>query len=328
MSDILDQNEVDALLSGVASGEIETETDQPSSEMGDAAYDLTNPERVVRDKMPSLGVIHDKFIRLFQNSLSSLLRKDVDVQILNFEIMKYVRYVETIPLPSSMSILRIVPNDGVMILEMNSKIVFSLMDILCGGSGTERYKVEGRDFTSIEQRIIEKIVNLAAQDLVASWKPIVPLSLSLENIEVNPHFISVVERNETLVVYTFEVAIEQVTCSLKICLPYSSIEPFRVQLSGEMQSETVRKQDPAITERLRDNLKQMSVQVVVEVGHGQVTFRDLLHLQVGDVISLDRDQDSPCEVKCEGVNKFRGFPGQSKGKMAVQVASSSTKGGK
>ncbi len=321
MADILDQSEVDALLRGVASGDLETETDQPPSDAEEMVYDLTNPERIIRGKMPALTVVHDKFVKGFQMSLSNYLRKDVEVQILSFDVMKYVRFIETIPMPASLCMLKVAPNNGVMIVVMDAQIVFSMMDILCGGTGSSRFKVEGRDFTALEQRIIEKVVLRAAEEMTAAWKQVVPLELSLARMETNPRFVQSVERTETLVIYTFEVVMDQVTCNLRVCIPYSTIEPFRTQLSGELQTEKVLEQNQRENRRLQRGLKKMSVDLVVQVGQGAVTFGDILELSEGDIIELDRDLDSPFDVLCEGVPKFYGFPGQHRSKMAVRIQS-------
>jgi flagellar motor switch protein FliM len=324
MADIMDQNEVDALLKGVFSGDVETGTDLPPAGMDveEVSYDLTNPERIIRGKMPTLVVIHDKFVKLFEASLTGLLRKDVVVQTLSTEVMKYKRFIERIALPTSLSILKVEPYRGVAIFEMGANIVFRFMDMYCGGTGGSGYKVKGRDFTSIEQRLIGKIVNMVAADLMESWKPVIPITISMEKIEVNPRFITAVERDEMLLVYTFEVEIDQNTCNVKLCIPYATIEPFRVQLSGDMVGERELKQDKKSYELLQQTLKQMMVNVVAEVGQGDVTLRDLLNLQVGDVIPISKKLNSPFDIKSEGVKKFEGYPGQFKNKVAVQITSS------
>jgi flagellar motor switch protein FliM len=328
MTDILDQQEVDALLNGVASGDIETETDIPVPERDDLIYDLTNPEKIVRGKMPALAVIHDRFVKQFQTSLSTLLRRDVDLSILSFDVMKYLRFIETIPLPTSLCIVALEQSQGVMLIEMDSTFVFTCMDILCGGTGSTRFKVEGRDFTPIEQRMIEKIATIAAEDLNMSWHPVVPLQLCLEKTEINPRFVSAVEKTETLVVFSIEVMIEQVTCTMKICIPYSTVEPYRMQLSGEMQSDKVRAQDSRVKAWLEAGLQRLEVDVAVEIGEGEMTFRDLMNLQVGDIIELDTNTDDPFSILCEGVTKFKAIPGQHKSHMAVQIVSPNEKRGR
>ncbi|MDX1762839.1 MAG: FliM/FliN family flagellar motor switch protein, partial [bacterium] len=193
---------------------------------------------------------------------------------------------------------------------------------LCGGSGTTRFKVEGRDFTPIEQRVIEKIATVAAEDLMHSWQPVVPLQVNLEKSEINPRFVSAVSKSETLVVFSFEVLIEQATCVLKICMPYSILEPLRLELSGEMESDTVKPQDTRVRRWLEDGIQSLELDLAVEVGEGEISFRDLMSLQVGDVIPLNSSVDAPFNLLCEGVQKFKAVPGQHKSRMAVQVVSS------
>ncbi len=321
MNDILDQNEVDALLKGVDNGDVETETNVPSQDSEDMTYDLTNPEKIIRGKMQGLNVVHDKFLKQFQNSLSSFLRMDVSLSLLSFEVMKYVRFIETIPLPASLCILNVEPNNRAMILQMDAVFVFSIMDILCGGDGNSRFKVEGREFTSIELKIIDRVANLALADLALAWKPVVPFTFSLKKTEMNPRFVTAVERTETLLVFDFEVSIEQVNCCMKICIPYSTIEPYRADLSGEVHTAKIVKQDGKASRWLQQNLKEMEINVVGEMGQGEMTFRDLMHLKVGDIIELNKTEEDPLIVLCEGVGKFKGLPGQHKGHMAIQVLS-------
>ncbi len=322
MADILDQQEVDALLNGVATGEIETESHISIPEKDELIYDLTNPEKIVRDKMPALTVIHDRFVKRFQASLSTLLRRDVDLSVLCFDVMKYLRFIETIPLPTSLCVMKTEPNKGVMLIEMDAKFVFTCIDILCGGTGSVRFKVEGRDFTPIEQRVIEKIATVVAEDLMHSWQPVVPFSLELEKSEINPKFVSAVSKTETLVIFSFEVLIEQATCVVKVCIPYSTLEPLRLELSGEMESDTVKPQDTRVKRWLEEGIQSMEVELSVEVGEGEITFRDLMSLEVGDVIPLNSSVDAPFHVLCEGVRKFKAIPGQHKSRMAVQLVSS------
>lgn len=321
MNDILDQNEVDALLKGVDVGDVETETNSGSNESADMNYDLTNPEKIIRGKMQALNVVHDKFLKQFQNSFSSFLRMDVSITLLSFEVMKYVRFIETLPLPTSLCILNVEPTNRAMILQMDAVLIFSVMDILCGGDGGNRFKVEGREFTSIELKIIDRVANLVLSDLTLAWKPVVPFEFSLKKVEMNPRFVTAVERTETLLVFDFEVAIEQVNCCMKICIPYSTVEPYRVDLSGEVHTSKVMKQNGEASRWLQRNLKRMEIDVVGEMGQGEITFRDLMHLQVGDFIELTRTEEDPLRVLCEGVGKFKGLPGQHKGHMAVQVLS-------
>jgi len=321
MTDILDQNEVDALLKGVDNGDVETETNVAAKESEEMIYDLTNPEKIIRGKMQALNVVHDKFLKQFQNSLSSFLRMDVSLSLLSFDVMKYVRFIETVPLPTSLCILSVEPNNRAMILQMDAVFVFSIMDILCGGDGNSRFKVEGREFTSIELKIIDRVANLAVADLTQAWKPVIPFVFSLKKTEMNPRFVTAVERTETLLVFDFEVAIEQVNCCMKICIPYSTIEPYRADLSGEVHTNKVMKQDGKAGRWLQTNLKAMEVNVIAEMGQGEVTFRDLMQLKVGDIIELTRTEEDPLTVLCEGVGKYKGLPGQHNGHMAIQILS-------
>ncbi len=288
MSQVLSQDEVDALLSGISGGEVETGTDKdkPPDTSGTRVYDLTSQERVVRGRMPVLELISDRFSRSMRTSLAFTLRKPVGVTVISNDMMKYGDFLKNLPLPTSLNILRMEPLKGNILLVLESKLVFCLVDIFFGGSGGETYKVEGREFTNIENRLVRKIVDVMMNDLKEAWKNVLPVSLHFVRSEINPQFVTIVSPDDIVLVVNFELEMESSTGKVTLCLPYAVLEPIKDKLQGLVQTEQL-EVDNIWTERFRNRLMEVPVEIVVELGKAEVTGRELLDLSIGDVIQLD-----------------------------------------
>ena len=199
MSQVLSQDEVDALLTGISGGEIVTETDTPSDTSGINVYDLTSREKVIRGRMPVLESINDRFARLLRSSLSSFLRKPVGATVISNDMTKYSEFLKKLPAPTSLHIYRMEPLRGNIIVVLESKLVFCLVDLSFGGSGTESFKVEGREFTNIENRLVNNIINIMLDDLKEAWKNIQTISLHFVRSEVSPQFATIVAPDDIVV---------------------------------------------------------------------------------------------------------------------------------
>ena len=323
---ILSQSEINALLEAVSEGRIE------SSPAGSAAfsdggvapevldYDLTSQDRVIRGRMPTLDIIDDRFCRLSRVSLAGLLRKVVQVSVESTNLMKFGEFLNYLPIPSCLNIVRLSPLRGSSLIAIQAKLVFQLIDTLFGGS--EQYggiKDEGRDFTSIEQMVVRRVVNLLLFDLAESWKPIVRLAPEFVRTEVNPQFVAVVSHQEVVIQTTYEVEIEGVRGTLHVIIPFSSVEPFKGRLASGVLGEH-REIDPTWVTRLIDQIKHTQVALRSRLGRTSVSVRELLRLQVGDVLQLDQRADQPVDVEVERCLKFRGKPVVSSGYMGVKIA--------
>jgi flagellar motor switch protein FliM len=320
MSQILSQDEVDALLRGISGGEVETETDKSLEIQGLKTYDLTSQERVVRGRMPVLELINDRFSRLMRSSLTSSLRKPVGSSIISNDMMKYGDFLKTLPVPTSLHILKMEPLRGNMLIVLESKLVFCLIDIFFGGSGEETFKVEGREFTGIENRLVKKVVGSMLIDLKEAWKSILPVSLSFVRSEVNPQFVTIVPDDDIVVVINFELEMENSTGKVTLCFPYSSLEPIKDKLQGGARSDQLEK-DSVWADRFRKQLGEVPLEIVAELGKAFITGRELLNLSVGDVIPLETSSKDSLAVKLEGTIKFRGYPGVYRGSQALQISS-------
>lgn len=323
MAKILTQDEVDALLKGMGGGEVETETDDSGDSEGITPYDLTSQDRIIRGRMPTLEIINDRFARFFRQTMSTALRKVIDISAFSIDMIKFGEFMRALPVPTSLHIFKADPLRGHAIMVIETKLVFNLVDSFFGGSGRGYIKVEGRDFTPIESRLIAKIIKMALEDLEKAWNPVHPLTLSYVRGETNPQFASVVAPTEVVIVIKFEVELEQTVGTLIICLPYSTIEPIRSKLYAGFQSDQL-EVDTAWINRFIERVREAEVDMTVELGRTMITGEDIMNLAVGDVIMLRHDVREPLEVKVEGVPKFKVFAGSSRGQKAVRVVSDIT----
>ncbi len=319
MSKVLSQDEIDALLKGVQSGDVETES-QKDDGGGIKAYDLTSQERIVRGRMPGLEMINERFSRLFRNSISSIIMKFVDVSIQSVEMTKFSEFMKTIPLPSSINIFKMEPLRGYALFVIEAPMVFALVDFFFGGTAAPYEKSEGRYFTPIEQRVIKKVVDLILHDLSTSWQGITPIQPELVGTEMNPHFVSIVTPTEVVIRIEIHLEVENFTGKLYLCIPYSMVEPVKEQLYSGIQADKLDVNERWLS-RLEDILLDSSITVVAEVGRTELTIGDLLNLEVGDVIHLGKSVTDKLLVSVEGVPKFKGVPGLSKGNQAIKIES-------
>lgn len=320
MSQVLSQDEVDALLRGVSDGEIETEAEDLEDDSGVVPYDLTSQERIIRGRMPTLDIINQRFSRLFRNSLSASLRKVLDVSAVSTDTVKFGEFVKSLPVPASLHIFRIAPLRGFALLVAESKMVFALVDSFFGGSGEAKMKIEGRDFTPIEQKIIKKVVLMMLHDLEKAWTPIHPVEMQFVRSEVNPQFAAIVPPTDVVVVVLFEVEMDQIAGTLTVCLPYSTIEPIIAKLKAGFQSDQL-ELDLTWVKRLHERLTVAEVDVNVQLGKVSIPSSEFLELREGSILPLDTNVTDELSVYIGGVEKLRGYPGVVRGNKAIKISS-------
>ena len=235
--DILGQDEIDALMNGVGSGVIETEPPPPAKDEA-RGYDLGKSVRIVRGRMPTLEMINERFGRLLRTSLYNLLRQSAAISVGTVEIIKFGEYVRKLHLPTSLNLVRFNPLRGTGLVILDPKLVFSLVDAFFGGEGRHA-KIEGRDFTAIENRVIGSLLKDVFTDLREAWSHIVELTIEKVGSEMNPHFANIVSPSEIVVVSRFSVDLDGVGGDLHVAMPYAMIEPLREVLNSGMQSDRV-----------------------------------------------------------------------------------------
>lgn len=318
MSEILTQEEVDSLLDGLSTGKVESETDVAPEPEGIAAYDFASQEKVIRGRMPTFEVINERFAREVRNSLSMLLHTSVDISSESLDTLKFSEFGRSLPVPTSLHVFRMDPLRGHALLVLESQLVFNLIDTFFGGKGTGKAKVEGREFTTIEEVMVRKVVLSCLDDLEIAWSPVEPISTTLVRSEVNPQFATIVLPTDLVIVTRFEVELEQSAGKLVLCQPYSMIEPLRNKLSSGFQAEA-EDVDYTWQKRLKEIITESDVAVSVELGRTEITGETLLTMKPGDVIPLGQDAELPLTAYIEGVAKMKGFAGVQRGFQAFRL---------
>lgn len=341
MNQVLTQSEVDALLNAVADGTVDTASGAAAAGSGGGAggssgggasgagsisqtddqitpYDLTNQDRVIRGRMPTLDIIYERFIRLYRMSLSNALRKIATISIISTDLLKFGQYVNTLPIPSCMCIMRFESLRGPALLVFESKLAYALVDSFFGGTYRPYTKVEGKEFTRIELSIMKKVIDQALHDLEEAWAPVHKTDISYVRTEVNPQFVGVVPPSEVIISTTFEVALENASGTIGVVIPYSTIEPIKNKLNASFQTEADHS-DKEWMMKMEQHISEAEANVLVNLGSASISVGDLVNLNVGDIIPLSQDVDGELNLMIEGVPKFKCFLGVSRGNRAVQI---------
>lgn len=323
MNQVLSQSEVDALLAAVSEGEIET--GDPSSGGGAkddrvvVVYDLTSQDRIIRGRLPQLDVIYEKFMRSFRVSLSSALRKIASLNHASTDFLKFGEFINTLPMPTCMSVLRFSTLRGSALFVIESKLAYALVDSFFGGDDRPYSKVEGKDFTPIEISIVRKVVDLAIEDLEAAWESIHPIECSFVRTEVNPQFVGIVPPTDVVIASAFDVELENANGTITLVIPYSTIEPIKQKLSTGFQVESDQTDKKLWTSIIKDQLHDTELDVKVNLGQSEISLKELMSLKVGDVIPLDQDANGEFDILVQEVKKFKGLYGVYHGSVAMQI---------
>lgn len=323
MNQVLSQSEVDALLSAVSDNRMDTDDfgGDDSMKSGVVQYDLANQDRIIRGRMPTLDIIHDRFIRLFRVTLSNSLRKMANLSVNSTGPLKFSEFMNSLPLPSCLNILRLDPLRGAAVMVIESKLLYALVDSFFGGNDVPYTKIEGKDFTPIEIKIARRVVLSAIDDYEKAWEPVYPLKVGYSRTEINPQFVAVVPPSDVVIATTFDVELEKVSGTIKIVIPYATLEPIKSKLSVGFQSEQL-EVDFIWINRIKEQIMQTTSNVLVKLGEADITMRDLMELSAGDIIQLNTDATTPLDILVEGIPKFKGIPGLLKGNRALKIVES------
>ncbi len=324
MADILDQSEVDALLNAVSAGEVDAASGLSVAGDGPvqkdvSVYDFKRPERVSKDQMRALQTIHEAFARNFGASLSAFLRTIVDIRVATTEQLTYSEFVHSLPSPTCFNLLAAPPLNGQMCLELSPLIVYPIVDRLLGGTNTEVF-IPQRPLTSIEMRLVDRIIQRALTHLSESWSDAVDVKFEVVGTESNPHLVQIVAPNEVVVVLSFEIKIGARAGTMSICIPFNVIEPVIGKLAT--QSWLAYSRGTSTTDQVRcvtRNLRHASVELRAYLGQAKIRLGELLSLAPGDIIKLDKLVHRDFVVQVRGQNKFAGRVGQIRSYRALQI---------
>ena len=313
VQDLLSQDEIDALLHGVDDGLVQTDN---AAEPGSVkSYDLTSQDRIVRGRMPTLEMINERFARYTRISMFNMLRRSADVAVGGVQVMKFGEYVHSLYVPTSLNLVKIKPLRGTALFILDAKLVFKLVDNFFGGDGRHA-KIEGREFTPTELRVVRMVLEQAFVDLKEAWQAIMEVNFEYINSEVNPAMANIVGPSEAIVVSTFHIELDGGGGDLHVTMPYSMIEPVREMLDAGFQSD-LDDQDERWINALRQDVLDVDVPIGATVARRQLRLRDILHMQPGDVIPVEMPEEMI--MRANGVPAFKVKMGSHKGNLALQV---------
>ena len=313
VQDLLSQDEIDALLHGVDDGLVQAEVAAVPGSV--KSYDLTSQDRIVRGRMPTLEMINERFARYTRISMFNMLRRSADVAVGGVQVMKFGEYVHSLYVPTSLNLVKIKPLRGTALFILDAKLVFKLVDNFFGGDGRHA-KIEGREFTPTELRVVRMVLEQAFVDLKEAWQAIMEVNFEYINSEVNPAMANIVGPSEAVVVSTFHIELDGGGGDLHVTMPYSMIEPVREMLDAGFQSD-LDDQDERWSKALREDVLDISVPLSATVARRQLRLRDILHMQPGDVIPVELNEE--LVMRANGVPSFKVKLGSHKGNLALQV---------
>lgn len=313
--DILSQEEVDALLKGVT-GEMDT----PESDAVDAGgvhiYNLASQDRIVRGRMPTMEVINERFARNLRLGLFNFMRRTAEISVGPVKLQKYSEFVRNLVVPTNLNMVHVKPLRGTAMMIFEPNLVFLVIDNLFGGDGRYHTRVEGRDFTQTEQRIIQNLLGVAMEEMQKAWESVYPIEFEFVRSEMNTQFANIATPSEVVVATTFTIEIGPVGGDFHVCLPYAMIEPIRDLLYAGMQGDRTEVDDRWVN-FLSHKVQSTEVKLVANLTEAELTVRQLLQIKVGDVISLDIPESITANV--EGVPLLECGFGVHNGQYALKV---------
>ncbi|ARN22052.1 flagellar motor switch protein FliM [Piscinibacter gummiphilus] len=322
---ILSQDEVDALLQGIT-GESQKLEQEEVQAGGIRNYDIASQERIVRGRMPTMEIINERFARNIRIGLFNFIRKSPEISIGGIKVQKYSAFLREIVVPTNFNIVSVRPLRGSGLIVCDPTLVFAVIDALFGGAGKYHTRIEGRDFSPTEQRIITRLVEVVTEEYKKAWAGIYPLELDYQRSEMQPQFANIATPSEIIVATSFTLEIGDTTGTIHFCIPYSTLEPIRDVLYSTIQGDS-NEPDRRWVNLMKQQIQSAEVEVVAELAHAPATVEQLLAFKPGDFIELDLS--AGIEAKVVGVPIFECHYGTSNGKYALKVdrmLSSSTMG--
>ena len=315
-ADLLSQDEIDALLHGVDSGAVGTE---PPAAPGEArTYDFASEDRIVHGKLPGLEMINERFARTLRVGVYNLLHRSAELTVKGIDLLRYGEYMHSLQVPTNINLIKIKPLRGTALVVYEPRLVFTMVDNFFGGGGKYPARIEGREFTPTEMRVIQLLLRQTFADMAEAWAPVMPVEFEYLNSEVNPHFANIISPREYIVVSRFNIELDGGGGELHVAIPYTMIEPIREQLDAGVQGDRL-ESDEGWTRAMRAQLQDAEVELSSAIAQRQISLRELSRLRVGDVIPIELPRTVQLQV--EQVPLFSGEFGIHNGHNAIKVTS-------
>lgn len=319
MSDLLSQDEIDALLHGVDDVEEEEIIEEDIGHNdGTSDYDFSSQDRIVRGRMPTLEMVNERFARHMRISLFNMMRRTAEVSINGIQMIKFGEYIHTLFVPTSLNMVRFRPLKGTALITMEARLVFILVDNFFGGDGRYHAKIEGREFTPTERRIIQMLLKLIFEDYKEAWSPVMDVSFEYLDSEVNPAMANIVSPTEVVVISSFHIELDGGGGDFHVALPYSMLEPIRELLDAGVQSD---KEDTDMrwSKALRDEIMDVDVNINTKFLEVNLPLSQVMDLQEGDIIPIDMPEH--ITVLIEDLPSYRAKLGRSRNNVALKIES-------
>jgi flagellar motor switch protein FliM len=311
---ILTQEEIDALLSAMEKGDVDI--DQETKEDVEVApYNLTSQNILLRDQFSALEEVYDKFARMVRDSLSSALQRSIGIDFVSSELVKYQEFISAFSSPTSFDVFSMEPLIGNSLLCIEPNLVFSLIDCMFGGDGKPSTRV--REFTQIEQRMIKKFALDILSGFEKAWSTVYPIKIALKKTETKPEYVQLVPPSDTMMIIVFAIKGQEFAGNFHLAIPYLMLEPIKEKLSPKY----LREKDKGHTwgPQLKELIKDTHVTVIAELGRTNQTVKELLNLQVEDILKLKVGPEDLIAISVDQVPKYHGYPGIIKGNRAVEI---------
>ena len=318
MPDVLSQDEIDNLLKALSSGELDVEEMKSTDEKQVKNYDFARPSKFSKEHLRTLEIIFEHFGRLLATNLPAYLRKSVNVDIVNSEVVIYSEFSNALSNPVLLGVVSMKPLAGNMVMEMASNLGFAIVDRLLGGTGTALDKE--RDFSEIELTIIERIFSICVNLLKEPWENVIKVTPRLERIETNSQFAQIISPTETIAIITINLKIGDVEGLMNVCLPYTLLEPVMDKLNTKFWFSNMQEKDPTMYGEVIENvISKTKVPIKAILGESKVNVSDFVNLQIGDIIKIDKKVDQELDVYVGNIKKFNALPGYFEDKYAVRI---------
>ena len=318
MSDVLSQSEIDNLLQALSSGEVDVEEMKKSSENTVKDYDFSRPSKFSKEHLRTLEIIFEHYGRLLSTNLPVYLRKNIQVEVMNSEAVTYMEFSNALSNPVLLGVVDFDPLKGNIIMEMATKLGYSIVDRMLGGEGEPLEKI--RDFSEIELLIIERVMISCVELLREPWANVVDVMPRLERIETNPQFAQIISPSEMIAIVTLNIRIGEVEGLMNICLPYLTLEPVMDKLNTKFWYSNMQdKTEEMFSEDIEHLIRKANIPVTAVLGHSAINVSDFATLQIGDIIRLDKKVDEELDVFVGDIRKFTALPGTAEKNFAVRV---------